>query len=293
MHNRTTKYINIMNKYYRLFYFVLPLIAMMSFLFISCGNDDDEPNSSESSKNVEIIVKDEFVGVGQENELFCDYKTSNPNIAITWFDNETRCNAVPRTNGTFFWCPQRAGNHKVKAVITDLEKMFTCETTIEVINCDLGLGIIGDTKDKILRTIPSAQENNDDKGHYLIKATSDDLFCNQLYYLNASNKVYKIELNDQISYSHSFYTSLRSNYIAMANSFIERFNYAKQKYGNPIGGVTTMPNSDDEKEQFGIKVYTGGISSLFKLNDKRNVTLTSRHWSVFQDMAVCIYLEVI
>lgn len=293
MHNRTTKYINIMNKYYRLFYFVLPLIAMMSFLFISCGNDDDEPNSSGSSKNVKIIVKDEFVGVGQENELFCDYKTSNPNIAITWFDNETRCNAVPRTNGTFFWCPQRAGNHKVKAVITDLEKMFTCETTIEVINCDLGLGIIGDTKDKILRTIPSAQENNDDKGHYLIKATSDDLFCNQLYYLNASNKVYKIELNDQISYSHSFYTSLRSNYIAMANSFIERFNYAKQKYGNPIGGVTTMPNSDDEKEQFGIKVYTGGISSLFKLNDKRNVTLTSRHWSVFQDMAVCIYLEVI
>ena len=171
--------------------------------------------------------------------------------------------------------------------------MTTCETTIEVVSCDLGLGIIGDSKDKILRTIPSAQENNDDKGHYLIKATSDNLFCNQLYYLNASNKVYKIELNDQISYSHSFYTTLRSNYIAIANSFIERFNYAKQKYGNPIGGVTTMPDNDDEKEQFGIKVYTGGISSLFKLNDKRNVTLTSRHWSVFQDMAVCIYLEAI
>lgn len=280
-----------MKKGFRQFCFILPLLATMTVFFISCGSDDDEPNSG-SSSNAKIIVKDEFVGVGQENELFCDYKTTNPNIAITWFDNETRCNAIPRTNGQFFWCPQRAGSHKVKAVITDLEKITTCETTIEVVNCDLGLGIIGDSKDKILRTIPSAQENNDEKGHYLIKATTDDLFCNQLYYLDYSNKVYKIELNDQISYDYHFYTTLRSNYIAIANSFIERFNYAKQKYGNPIAGVTSMPDNDDDKEQLGIKVYSGEISSTFKLNEKRNVILKSRYFSVIYNMAVCIYLEV-
>lgn len=280
-----------MKKEFRHFCFILPLLATMTALFISCGSDDDEPNSG-SSSNAKIIVKDEFVGVGQENELFCDYNTTNPNIAITWFDNETRCNAIPRTNGQFFWCPQRAGSHKVKAVITDLQKMTTCETTIEVVNCDLGLGIIGDTKDKILRTIPSAKENNDEKGHYLLKATSDDFFRNQLYFLNSSNKVNKIELNDQIVYDYSFYTTLRSNYIAMANSFIERYNYAKQKYGNPIGGDSTMPDNDEDKYQFGIKVYSGQVSSTFKLNDRRNVILSSRYFPANRNMGVCIYLEV-
>lgn len=244
------------------YFFLLPLLSLFS-----CGGSDDVIDDSKP-QSYHVIVQDELIGIGQYITLSFDYVSDNPNIAVTWFEEDERLNSIPRSTNTYTWQPTNEGLRTIKAVITDRNEIITCTAKIQVNKCDLAHGFINDTKAKIMKCYSNAQDDGKciDFGSY---HPNFEEWINQKYYYSG-NKITRIEM---IGYKMkvSEWGGIHEFHSTRALSYASAYTELAKIYGDAYKGVTSVPqgkgpkgDSYDTDELFNFSVENVTMKSTFK-----------------------------
>lgn len=239
------------------------LWSLILILFCSCGGSS---STDELSKIYNVTTTDRIIGIGQDIILSFDYKTENPNIAVTWFDGEERLNALPRSKNTYYWTPKKDGLRNIKAVITDRNDIITCAAQIKVDKCDLAYGFIGDSKEKILRKFPEAP----DDGSCIDYGSSYNIIKNwttQKYYYK-NDKVERIEMCSYKYANRCNELGIRYEHIDKSELFMTLYEDLRSLYGDAYEGTTTIPASHNNDDLYNFSIKNNMVSKFHGPNGK-------------------------
>ena len=242
------------------------IVSSIVLLAIACEKEVDE--IEKKVDEIEIVTasiksSDDVVGVGQVIEITLDYSTSNPNILITWFENDEKLNSIPKSDLTYLWSPSKSGNYKLKAVITDRDNIVETVLGIDVMQCELANGIIGDSLEKILRT-KGYKDNVKDVVTY-----NESGKISQYYFKD--DKLVKIYYEHNINKKPS--TAVDLTYpITMFKSMFQDYS---ARYGSPIDECyTDLGTSNEEVIRYGGYIYSGSMQVWAKYsNSDRNAEI--------------------
>ncbi len=236
--------------------FLLALVLIVPLLaFSGCGSNDEPGNPDEPKKEqVTLSISDDVVGLRQNVVFTINYKTDNPNILVSWYDNGEKLNKFALSELEYSWFANKLGEHNIKAAITDGDKVIECAIKVNVVECDLCRGIFGDSKEKIRRTL--GIESNSD---VLTDVASN--ITEQYYFKN--NKLYKIykEQNvpktpqNQVDYTYPY------------NMFKNLYEAYTTKFGNAYSdSFMDLESSESAIIRYGGYIYSGSmqISAKFK-----------------------------
>lgn len=242
------------------------IVSSIVLLAIACEKEVDE--IEKKVDEIEIVTasiksSDDVVGVGQVIELTLDYSTSNPNILITWFENDEKLNSIPKSDLTYLWSPSKSGNYKLKAVITDRDNIVETVLGIDVMQCELAKGIIGDSLEKILRT-KGYKDNVKDVVTY-----NESGKISQYYFKD--NKLIKIfylvNVNKAIQNKFDFMFPMLS--------FQALFDKYTNIYGEAIEECyTELGKSEEDLILYGSRIFNGSMHVWAKFsNENRNAEI--------------------
>ena len=271
----------------------LLMASVFALMCVSCGGDDDDevnptPEKPSEKPTWTIACSDEVIGYNQTVVLTTTYTSDNPNLLITWYDNDSRLNAIARSEADYNWTAGKVGTHRIKAVITDREDIVEVEKEFEVVATDLANVILGDKKSKVLLTLSSYK----DKRSYIEYGTSSDL--NKCYFNSGSDDAIVEKISNEKTYQWVTYENTTGYYLALG-SFQEAVKKAQSKYGDPISSELPAATELDEYVVEGVAFYNGQKSykAVFKLRENHTVTLTLRgtvkganYWGVNGDVVV-------
>lgn len=241
-----------MKKFLLMLALIVPMLA-----FSGCGGDEpDNPNNPDEPKveQATLSASDNVVGLRQNIILSINYKTNNPNILVSWFDNGEKLNKMPLSEFDYSWRPYKLGTHELKAAITDGDKVIECSIEINVVECDLCRGIFGDSKEKIQRTL-GVESNSDVLTDVASNITEQYYFKNnKLYKIYKEQNVPKIPQN-KVDYTYPY------------NLFKGMYETYSAKFGTPFSdSFKDLDSSEDAIIRYGGYVYSGSmqISAKFK-----------------------------
>lgn len=268
------------------------IAATLALSLVSCGDDDiiDEtgPKPQTQEQSFTITCSDETIGNNQTVILTTDYSSGNPNLLLTWYDNETRLNAIARSTTDYTWTAKGVGLHTIKVIITDRDKVIEIKKNFEVIATDLGDVILGDKKSKVIRSLSTYK----DKSSYFEYGSTNDL--NKCYFSSDNDDPVVIKIENNRTYKWVSYENTTSYYLALT-SFQEAVRKAQIKYGEPL--VSELPTSTefDDYVAEGVLFYKGQKSykAVFSLRNNHTVTLHlagsvnyGSYWSVNGEIVV-------
>ena len=129
--------------------FLMMVLTSMSFCGCSSSDDgDDEPSTPQvQTKLGEIETEGSYIGRDQVVEFKCP-QTLAEGKSVLWSVDGNAIGSTDNTKDSVIWTAT-AGKHTVTASVDNITKT----KSINVIECDLGIGIIGDPSSKILRTL--------------------------------------------------------------------------------------------------------------------------------------------
>jgi len=246
------------------------ILFLLTIGLYACSKSGDIIEDNEEVEDVpkeitaNIIPSDSVVGVSQVIELTLEYSTSNPNILITWFQDNEKLNNIPKSDLSYLWCPAKTGKHKLRAVITDRDKIVEAEIEIDVVKCELADAIIGDNIDKILRT----------KG--------DKSLVNNVLTYNESGKISQYYFSDniltKIFYLVNVNRSLQTKYDFMYPMQVFKSYYDRyiELFGEPVeDGYAELGTTEADLVRYGGYIFSGSMRVWAKFsNDYRNAEIT-------------------
>lgn len=220
---------------------VLPVIACTK------ENGGTEGDGNSSKTNYTISFSDSVIGEEQDIQLSTDFKSDNPNILVTWFDNGERLNKLARSHTDYLWTAGKAGDHTITCSITDREEIIEFETSVKVIPCDYDRAIIGDSKEKIVRTYgdPKYSRGNTLGYGYGSGDVREFTF--------ASDALQSIHFE-----KHYSWPSVNPfPHLGLLFLYLEKVSEFSEKYGTPTD-QSEMGSTQAEKEDFAQRVYNSG-----------------------------------
>lgn len=230
---------------------IIALTTILALVAIAIGCTKDNGNGNEGGKtnknNYTIKFSDSVIGVGQWIELTTNFTSDNPNILVTWFDNGERCNKLARTHTTYLWTPEKAGDHTVKCSITDREEIIEFEAKVKVVECDYDKAIIGDSKEKIIRTYNDPRyESGSTIGYGWGK---DDV----REFTFSVGKLKSIHFE-----KHTQWPSVNQYpHLGLLSMYEEQVNELSKKYGKPTS-QTNLGSTQADKEATAKSIYNSG-----------------------------------
>jgi len=246
------------------------LVALMIPTTIGCNKDNGTGNDGGKTNNYSIKFSESVIGVEQYIELTTDFASDNPNILVTWFDNGERCNKLARTHTTYLWCPEAAGDHTIKCSITDREEVIEFEAKVKVVECDYDKAIIGDTKEKIIRTYNDPRYDNGGVIGY--GYGRDDV----REFTFSGNKLTKIHFE-----KHTQWPSVNPfAYLGLLSMYEEQVAELSKKYGKP-SDQSNLGSTQADKEAKAQSIYNSGAMYADWKYNGRNINLMAARSSVY------------
>ncbi|GAE83393.1 hypothetical protein JCM10512_1663 [Bacteroides reticulotermitis JCM 10512] len=230
----------------------------MVISLFSCSNGE-EPDYMPSL--VTIKSSDEVIGKNQRILLTAVYESDNPNLLLTWYDNDEKINTIPQSDNTYTWYANSLGEHTIKVAITDREKIVTGLIKLNVVQTELATALIGDSKDKVLRTKGTPYNSSPDVLSYKESGVIST------YYIK-DNKVRKITYEKNINKVFS----TKVDYTYPITMFKSAYDNYKSIYGNPvIDSYADLGTSESDIIKYGGYIYSGTmqVSAIFQLNKRR------------------------
>lgn len=252
-------------------YLAIILLAGIAVLGCTKDNGGNQEGNDKPKNNYTITVSDSVIGEEQDIALSTNYTSDNPNILVTWFDNGERQNKLARTHTNFIWTAGKAGDHTIKCSITDRNDVIEFETKVKVIPCDFDKALIGDAKDKILRTYGDPKYTSGNTlgfGYY-----NDDV--REISF--SSNKVSRIHFE-----KHYQWPSVNQYpHLGMLSMYEEQVTNLSKKYGKTTD-ATNLGSTQAEKEEKALSIYnSGAMYATWKYNG-HTVTLMAMRSSVYK-----------
>lgn len=223
------------------------LFALIALTFGFAGCSKDEDNNTSTEHKYIPVCSDEVVGVGQAIILSVDYQSNNPNILVTWFCNGEKTSPIPRDLRVYDYSFGEIGEYELYAIITDGSTIIETEKIkIAVIECDLGRGILGDNKEKILRIAGEYFDGLD---------MFEDNWGYQYFFdkQGVLTRIYYVAEWRQTINNKSQYAIPISRYESLLKQYTTR-------YGDPIiNTIAGVINSDDDRILYGSKVLSKSV----------------------------------
>ncbi len=224
---------------------ILALVAMILSCTKGAVNGNDSDKNSKNSYTIKF--SDTVIGVNQWIELTTNYTSDNPNILVTWFDNDERCNRLARTHTTYLWTPEKAGDHTIKCSITDREEIIEFEASVKVVECDYDKAIIGDSKDKIIRTYNDPRY---DTGNTIGYGWGRD---DVREFTFSGNNLSKIHFEEHTQWP----TVNQYPHLGLLSMYEEQVTELSRKYGKP-SSQSNLGSTQAEKEANAKSIYNSG-----------------------------------
>ena len=262
----------------------LLFIIAISIAIIACTEDEKKDTIVEPpTPNWTNNCSDETIGSGQTVILTTDYQTTNPNVLITWFDDTTRLNSLPRSHNDYTWTAGKVGVHNIKAVITDRYQIIEVKKSFNVVQCDFDKLIIGDKRSKVIRTMGTSYRTWGDNLTY--GPDNNAILC---YFDSKDDDAILYLIFNEHKYNWVTYENTTGYYLALG-SFQSAYEKAQRKCGDPIEAVIPEAKELDEYVTEGILFYKGEkhYNAKFKLRDKHKYEIRldgnvykNSYWSV-------------
>ena len=133
----------------RILLFLMMALTAMSFYSCSSSVDgDDEPTTPQIRTQLgEIETEGSYIGRDQLVEFKCP-QTLADGKSVLWSVDGSPIGSTDNSKDSVIWTAT-SGQHTVTASVDNITKT----KSFNVIECDLGKGIIGDPSSKILRTL--------------------------------------------------------------------------------------------------------------------------------------------
>jgi hypothetical protein len=254
----------------------LLLVAILfgSLIFTSCGGDDNDgisgANETEKTSNKQpfgdIISEGEFVGRNQSISISCEnLNLKADEIASVYVDNEL-VGSISAAIPSFVWnAGVRLGERTIKVKLNDYVKTLK----INVIECDLASGIIGDSFEKIKRTLGTkgvANSNNTE----IKQLSSGSRATTIITYSFVNEKLVSIEskLTGVISTS-------TSDLLIPTSLFRSYYDSFKDRFGNPSYTNYSEQQTDAELKSLAVQVLYNGypVTATFTTQSNHKLDL--------------------
>lgn len=249
-----------MNKYLFL------ILAVTTSFLLSCGKDDDiaesESGNKESEEIVDITASDEVIGVRQQVILSVNYRTDNPNILVTWYEDGEKLNSIPRSELSIDWNARKVGEHYIEVAITDRENIVRYQKSFSVVETELAGAIIGDSKSKIARTFGVEEQD--------VMSVKESMYVTNTYYFS-EDKLYRIFSVRSVPMT----PKNKTDYMQPISTFSAYYYMYKEKYGEPTEeSYTQLDTSESKIIEYGGHILSGGMAIYARFqNDIRYAEL--------------------
>lgn len=227
--------------------FALLLLVALPVIACTKENGGTDGGGNSDKKDYTITFSDSVIGEEQDIQLSTDFKSDNPNILVTWFDNGERLNKLARSHTDYLWMAGKTGDHTIKCSITDREDIIEFEAKVKVIPCDFDRAIIGDSKTKIVRTYGDPKYSS---GNILGYGYGSDDVREFTFASESLTSIYMAK--------HYYWPSVNPfPHLGMLSLYLEKVSEFSEKYGDPVG-QSEMGSTQAEKEDFAQRAYNSG-----------------------------------
>lgn len=250
------------------------MMVLTSMTFYSCSSSDDGDKESTSpqvqTKLGEIEMEGSSIGRDQLVKFKCQ-QTLADGKSVLWSVDGSPIGSTDNTKDSVIWTAT-SGQHTVTASVDNITKT----KSFNVIECDLGIGIIGDPSSKILRTLGL------DKIYSVDKESVQD---GNLTYSFVNRKIVKIE-----SEVRGYIAKQTGDYLQQPLTvFYQYYGTMVARCGQPVS--SNFSNLDFEnmdyttKANWGLRIVNGRawFSCVFKTQAGNSLTMeiTGRSGALF------------
>lgn len=250
------------------------MIALTSMTFYSCSSSDDaddEPTTPQIQTQLgEIEMEGSYIGRDQLVEIKCP-QTLADGKSVLWSIDGTPIGSTDNTKDSVIWTAT-SGQHTVTASVDNITKT----KSFNVIECDLGKGIIGNPSSKILRTLGL------DKVYSVDEESVQD---GNLTYSFVNRKLVKIE-----SEVRGYIAQQTGDYLQQPLTvFYQYYGTMVARCGQPVSSNFSdldFENMDyTTKANWGLSIVNGSawLSCVFKTQAGNSLTMemTGRSGALF------------
>lgn len=251
------------------------MVLLMPLSILSCSSDsddDDNPNNKPEAQTQlgEIETEGNYIGRDQIVMFKCP-QTLADDKTVLWSVDGASIGTTDNTRDSVVWTAT-SGSHTVTATVDNITKT----KEINVIECDLGLGIVGDRTIKILRTLGLDKVYTQDE---------ESVRDGNLTYSFENRKLVKIE-----SEIRGYIAQQTGDYLQQPlNVFYQYYGPLVARCGKPVisnfGDIDFVNMDYTTRANWGLRVVNGSawFRCVFKTQAGNSLILemTGRSGSLF------------